>query len=113
MNTKKKWAGRVATLAVATAIAAVPFLSTQSAEAATYYRTERTERRVMRTLTGRVVNDLAGSAFTLRTDNGRTVRVHLMGREPNRLGRRDRVRVTGFYRNGTFHASSWSILRNR
>lgn len=108
----EKWAARFAALAVTTAVAAVPFLAAAPAEAQTYDRTQRVYRG-MQTLTGRVVDDYSNNAFLLRLSNGRQVRVKLMGKEPRTLGRRDRVRVTGFLRNGTFHAQRWSILRNR
>jgi hypothetical protein len=70
-------------------------------------------RRDFRTLDGVVTNDLRGRRFSLRTSAGRTTVVQLQGGEPNRLSRGDRIRVSGYFANGYFAATSLNILRNR
>lgn len=65
------------------------------------------------TLTGVVTRDLSGDYFELRTDSNRTIRVNV-GRydEPRSLDRGDRVRVTGYLRNGVFTARNIEFLRD-
>ena len=80
-----------------------------------------------RSLEGVVVNDLRGRDFVLRLKNGRSVRVQLNEREPQRLSQGDRVQVQGSFdqtnrdnRNNTrynenlvFRATNVRIIRDR
>ncbi|PQV64082.1 hypothetical protein B1R32_107107 [Abditibacterium utsteinense] len=66
-----------------------------------------------RTVQGIVLNDLSGNDFTLRTNNGQTVRVLVPSGEPGSVSRGDTVRATGSYNGGTFVARSATVLRNR
>lgn len=66
-----------------------------------------------RTLEGVVSNDNNGNAFTIRTNNGQSVRVQMTGGRKDRVDRGDVVRVYGSYNNGVLTASSVNILRNR
>ena len=73
----------------------------------------RDRNRATSTLEGTVTADLRGNAFRLRPYRGSEVRVQVRGGEPRRISRGDRVRVTGFYRDGVFHTSYVNIVRNR
>jgi exonuclease VII large subunit len=78
-----------------------------------YRRNGVNTRRDFRTQEGTVVNNLGGDAFVLRTVNGQQLRVQVPGGELKRISRGDRVRVYGFFSNGTFRAENLTILRNR
>lgn len=65
-----------------------------------------------RTIEGRVVNNLKGNDFIIRTNGGQQVRVIVPSGEPRGLSRGDLVRAYGSYDGGSFRASSANILRN-
>jgi uncharacterized protein YdeI (BOF family) len=70
------------------------------------------QSRNFRTLEGRVVEDLRGDSFVMRTYGGEQVHVH-RNNEPSRISRGDVVRVYGYSSNGVFHAQNLTTLRNR
>jgi uncharacterized protein YdeI (BOF family) len=97
------------------AILAAPFLTVLPNAEAQIFRGpgQGWNNSQMVTHTGVVTRDLAGDYFELRTDSNRTIRVNVgRNEEPRRLGRGDRVRVSGQTWNGVFYARNIQFLRD-